>query len=129
MIVIDAAAVVDALTMPDGTADLRSALAQADLHAPHLLDHEVVAALRGLHRGGKISPSRAVDALSDFDDLPIQRWPAGAGLRLRAFSLRESMSAYDAAYVALAEALSATLLTRDVRLARAAGRLVTVDVR
>ena len=129
MIVVDAAAVVDALTMPDGTTDLRSALVGADLHAPSLLDYEVVAALRGLTLAGKLSVSRAVDALTDFDDLAIRRWPSGSGLRHRAFALRENMSGYDAAYVVLAEALGCTLLTRDVRLSRAASHIVPVDVR
>ena len=59
--------------------------------------------------------------LSDFDDLPIHRWPSAGGLRLRAFDLRDTLSAYDAAYVALAEALDCPLLTRDARLGRAFG--------
>ena len=129
MIVVDCAAVVDALTMVEGSSGLRAELARGDLHAPSLLDFEVVSALRGLTRGGKISAARARDTLTDFDALPIERWPSAPALRQRAFSLRENLSAYDAAYVALAEALQCPLLTRDARLSRSGGHSVEVRVR
>lgn len=129
MIVVDCAAVVDALTLVDGSEDLRAELAAGDLHAPALLDFEVVSALRGLTLGGHLSADRAADALGDFDALPIERWPSAAALRQRSFSLRDNLSAYDAAYVALAEALRCPLLTRDERLARAAEQLIEVRVR
>ncbi len=67
--------------------------------------------------------------MTDFDDLPVRRWPSGAALRLRGFSLRDNLTAYDAAYVALAEALECPLLTRDARLARAGGHHVEIHVR
>lgn len=118
MIVVDSAAVVDALTMVDGGDELRAVLAGGALHAPSLLDFEVVSALRGLTLGGKISAARAGEALADFDALPIERWPSAPPLRQRAFDLRENLSAYDAAYVVLAETLQCPLLTRDSRLAR-----------
>ena len=129
MIIIDCAAVVDAITAVDGTDDLRAALAEEELNAPALLDFEVVSALRGLTLRGHLTATRAEDALTDFDDLEIRRWPSGDGLRRRAFQLRHNMSAYDAAYVSLAEALDCTLLTRDVRLANAGGHLVAIEVR
>ena len=130
MIVVDCAAVVDALAAVDGTDDLRSYLAHEELHAPTLLDFEVVSALRGLTLGGHLSASRAEDVLTDYDDLAIQRWPAEDGLRRRAFQLRDSLSAYDAAYIALAEALDCLLLTRDHYLARASGaHAVHIEVR
>ena len=129
MIVVDAAAVVDALTMVDDTADLVTELSRGDLQAPTLLDFEVVAALRGLTLEGLISVDRAQDALTDYDALPIERWHSAPALRRRAFSLRDNLSAYDAAYVALAEALDCPLLTRDARLARAVGHRVEVRVR
>lgn len=129
MIVIDCAAVVDALTMVEGSSDLRAELAHGDLHAPALLDFEVVSALRGLTLGGKLSAARAQDTLTDFDALPIERWPSAPALRQRAFSLRENLTAYDAAYVALAEALHCPLLTRDARLARTGTQIVEVRVR
>ncbi len=129
MIVVDCTAVVDALTMVDGSSDLRDELAAGELQAPSLLDFEVVSALRGLTLGGKVSPARALDALTDFDALPIERWPSAPSLRERIFSLRDNLSAYDAAYVALAEALLCPLVTRDARMARAGGHAVEVRVR
>lgn len=129
MIVVDSAAVIDALTMVEGSESLRDELAHGDLHAPSLLDYEVVSALRGLTLGSHLSIPRAQDTLTDFDALPITRWPSAPSLRQRAFSLRENLSAYDAAYVALAEALHCRLLTRDARLARANGHTVEVLVR
>jgi len=129
VIVVDCAAVIDALTAVDGTEDLRGCLASEELCAPVLLDFEVVSALRGLTLRGHLSAARAEDALTDFDDLEIHRWPFVDGLRRRAFQLRDTVSAYDAAYVALAEALDCSLLTRDGRLARSSGHLVPIEVR
>lgn len=129
MIVVDSAAVVDALTMVSGTDALRAYLATEELNAPTLLDFEVVSALRGLTLGGHLSTARAEDLLTDLDDLPIQRWPFADGLRRRAFQLRGNISAYDAAYVALAEALDCPLLTRDTRLAKSTGHAARVEVR
>lgn len=129
MIVVDSAAAVDALTAVEGSENLRAEIANEDLHAPTSLDFEVVSALRGLTLGGHITPARARDALTDFDALTIQRWPSAAPLRLRAFSLRDNVSAYDAAYVVLAEALQCPVLTRDTRLARTSGHDVEIRVR
>lgn len=129
MIVVDASAVVDALTVAEGTDDLRALMRSEELHAPTLLDFEVVSALRGLTLGGKLSTTRAEDALTDFGDLAVRRWPSGSGLRRRAFQLRHGVSAYDAAYVVLAEALGCSLLTRDARLATSCRHLIPVEVR
>lgn len=128
MIVVDSAAVVDALTAVDGTDELRAYLAAEALNAPALLDFEVVSALRGLTLGRHLSATRAGDVLTDFNDLAIQRWPFADALRRRAFQLRDTMSAYDAAYVVLAEALDCPLLTRDARLARSSGHGARIDV-
>jgi predicted nucleic acid-binding protein len=128
VIVADCAAVVDALTGFPGTDDLRVILAEEDLHAPILVDDEVVSALRGLVRGGHSSTSRAYDALTDFDALSIQRWASAAPLRRRALTLRDNLSASDAAYVALAEALQCPLVTRDSRLVRSRGHDVEIRV-
>ena len=98
MIVVDSAAVVDALTAVEGSEDLRAHLASEELHAPALLDFEIVSALRGLTLGGQLSAARAEDALTDFEDLPVQRWPSGDALRRRVFSLRDNLNAHDAAY-------------------------------
>lgn len=129
MIVIDSAAVIDALTVPPGSEQLRTLIADDELHAPALLDFEFVSALRGLTLSEQISVGRASDTLSDFDDLPIYRWAADDALRRRAFTLRANLSAYDAAYVALAEALECPLLTRDTRLARSSGHSAQITVR
>ena len=129
MIVVDSAAVVDVLTNVPGCEALRSHLAGEELHAPALLDFELVSALRGLTLAGRITPARATDALTDFDAVPIHRWEAGDALRRRAYSLRENLTAYDAAYVALAEALGCDLVTRDARLARSSGHGASIIVR
>ncbi|MGK5113471.1 type II toxin-antitoxin system VapC family toxin [Geodermatophilus sp. CPCC 205506] len=99
-----------------------------DLHAPALIDHEVVSALRGLLRRDALGAARADDLLADFETLPLERWPAGNALRRRTLSLRETLSAYDAAYVALAEALDCPLVTRDTQLARAPDHAARVEV-
>lgn len=129
MIVVDSATVVDALTAVAGTDELRAQLATEELHAPSLVDFEVVSALRGLTLGGHLSATRAEDLLTDFDDLPLQRWASADALRRRAFQLRDNISAYDAAYVALAEALDCPLVTRDGRLARSTGHSAQIEVR
>ncbi|HEY3263155.1 MAG TPA: type II toxin-antitoxin system VapC family toxin [Pseudonocardiaceae bacterium] len=128
MIVVDAAAMVDALTMAPAAEAVHARMAAEDLHSPHLIDFEVVSGLRGLVLGRSLSAARAQDALIDFDDLPLTRWPAAGALRRRAFALRHNLSAYDAAYVALAEALGCPLLTRDARIARATGHTALVEV-
>lgn len=128
MIVVDSAAIVDALTAVQGSEDLRDRLARDELHAPTLVDLEVVSALRGLTLGGDLSAGRAEDLLTDLDDLTIERWPAADVLRRRAFQLRHNVSAYDAAYVALAEALECPLVTRDARLGRSGGHDARIEV-
>lgn len=125
---MDSAAVVDALTAVAGTDVLRARLKSEELHAPSLIDFEVVFALRGLTTSGHLSVARAQDLLTDFDDLPVRRWPSAHALRWRAYQLRNNLSAYDAAYVALAEALDSPLVTRDGRLARSAGHSAHIEV-
>ena len=128
MIVIDCSAIVDALTAADDADSLRARMSGEDLHAPALLDFEVVAALRGLVLGNHLTPGRAEDALTDFDDLTIERWPSSDSLRRRAFQLRHNVSAYDAAYLALAEAMDCPMLTRDARLLKSAGHHARIEV-
>jgi predicted nucleic acid-binding protein len=127
VIVIDCSAVVDALTAAGDADSLRARMSGEDLHAPALVDFEVVAALRGLVLGKHLTPGRAEDALADFDDLTIERWPSSDGLRRRAFQLRHNVSAYDAAYLALAEALDCPMLTRDIRLRKSAGHHARIE--
>jgi predicted nucleic acid-binding protein len=128
VIVVDCAALVDVLTGVEGSGGLRDRLVDEDLHAPSLVDYEVVSALRGMVRRGALDTARAAAVLTDLDDLPMERWPAHAELRRRAWELRDAVSAYDAAYVALAEALDCPLVTRDVRLARSSGHTAVVEV-
>ena len=126
---VDSAAVVDALTGLSAADRLREHLAGEELHAPALVDFEIVSALRGLLRAGQLSAGRAQDAVTDLDDLPIRRWPFVDALRRRALQLRENLSAYDAAYVALAEALECPLVTRDARLGRSTGHGARIELR
>ena len=100
------------------------------LHAPHLVDVEVLSALRRLVASGEITAERAGEAIADLLDLPIERYPHDI-LVPRIWELRENFSAYDASYVALAEAVAdepVPLLTADERLAKAVGDLLDVPV-
>ena len=104
----------------------RLAATQA-LHAPYVLDGEVISALLGLVRGQKISEGEADAALSNYRAFPIERhdilplWP-----RLK--SLHANLSAYDAQYVALAEALRAPLITADARIQRSGATRCEIEV-
>lgn len=97
------------------------------LHAPHLLDIEVTQVLRRLAWQGAITDQRAATAVQDLLDLRIVRYPHFL-LLPRVWQLRHNLSAYDAAYVALAEDLGASLLTRDSRLAAASGHRAVIEV-
>ncbi|HSM91721.1 MAG TPA: type II toxin-antitoxin system VapC family toxin [Anaeromyxobacteraceae bacterium] len=129
MIVVDASAVLELLLEGPASAllDARLRKTGASLYAPHLLDVEVTHVLRRRNRIGDLDDRRAFEALSDFLDLPIARYPHEF-LLPRIWTLRHSVSAYDAAYLALAEALDAPLLTRDQKLARAKGHRARVEV-
>jgi predicted nucleic acid-binding protein len=100
---------------------------EATLAAPHLLDAEVGHLIRRHALTGLISGGRAQSALEDYLALPIDRY-AHMALLPRAFELRANATVYDALYLALAEALGATLLTRDRRLARIPGVAAHVEV-
>ena len=97
------------------------------LHAPHLLDLEIVQVLRRYRRNGELQAARAAEALEDLRDLPLVRYPH-APFVPRIWQLRDSLTAYDAAYVALAEALEAPLITRDSRLASAHGHRAKIEL-
>ena len=97
------------------------------LHAPHLLDLEVAQVLRRYALSGDMSDERSEQALEDLADLPLNRYPHDVFLR-RIWSLRLHVTAYDAAYLALAEALDAPLITRDAALARVPGHRARVEV-
>lgn len=123
MIVVDASVVVEVLL---GTAAGRAVEGRlfdrlAALQAPHLMDVEVAHVLRRYAAAGELTPARAAEAVEDLRDLPITRHEHTI-LLPRIWQLRHNATACDAAYLALAEALDATLVTRDAKLARAAGR-------
>jgi predicted nucleic acid-binding protein len=123
MLVVDASAVAELLLRRSPAETVASELREHDfdVHAPHLLDVEVLSALRRLVATGAASAERARQALDDLLELRIVRYPHDV-LAPRMWQLRENFSAYDAAYVALAEALAderAPLMTADARLARA----------
>ena len=129
MIVLDASVALELiLTTPDGArAASRLRELEAPMHAPHLIDIEVLHVLRRIEGAGRITSPRARAALGDFGDLAIRRHEH-AFLRERIWRLRKNLTAYDAAYVALAEALDAPLITLDARLARSKGHRANVEL-
>lgn len=122
---IDASALVEFLLRTEAAGPVEHAIAadHADLHVPALCDVEVVAALRRALMGELLDVERADEAMQDYLDLDITRHGHQA-LLVRMLSLRDNFSAYDAAYVALAEQLDATLVTADRALARAVQELL-----
>lgn len=114
MIVIDASAMVEALVGRQADEELLDAL-QDDLHAPHLLDVEVLSVLRGLTLSGKLRPRAAEQARTDHFAFTVARYET-AGLADRVWQLRNNHTTYDACYLALAEALAAPLCTCDHKL-------------
>jgi predicted nucleic acid-binding protein len=122
VIVVDASAIADLLLRTPRLAACVAAELRADgfPQTLDLADVEVVSVLERKARRGELELGRAEEALDDLASLPVRRHGA-AEFRRRIWELRDELSAYDAAYVALAEALSAPLLTTDSRLARAGG--------
>ena len=129
MRVCDASVVVAVLCRTGSTAldeSFESAI-EGGLHAPHLLDLEVASALRRRVAHKAVGLEIATAGLRSLAELPIHRY-SHTGLLNRAWTLRENISIYDAAYVALAEAIDAPLLTTDARLARSAADLIEVEL-
>ena len=128
MIVLDASAVVEILLRTPAGARAETRLARdGDGCAPCLVDVEVVQALRRLVVAARIDEPRGREALDDFQSMPLERY-AHDRLIDRMWELRGNLTAYDAAYVALAEALDASLLTCDRRLASAPGVRARIDL-
>ncbi len=117
MIPVDAAGTVAARLFDSGDA----------LAAPHLIDVETAQVFRRYARTREIDEGRGREAVADLADLPIRRYPHDI-LLPRVWDLRHNFTAYDAVYVALAEALDATLVTRDRRLAGAAGHGAEIEL-
>jgi predicted nucleic acid-binding protein len=128
VIVVDASVLVVALTDDDQDGDAaRDRLRGESLAAPELIDLEVASVLRRQAHAGTVNDRRARLALDDLLEIPLQRAPHRP-LLARCWELRESLTIYDAAYVALAEALDVSLLTGDHRLARAHGPRCAVEI-
>lgn len=129
MIVVDASALVEFLLQtPLGTrVEARLFQGQEELHAPHLVDVEVAQGLRRLVRMGEVPAARAAEALTDLADLDLHRH-AHVDLLARAWKLRDNITTYDAMYVALAEALDATVITCDEPLSKAPGHRARIEL-
>lgn len=120
MIVVDSSAILEVLFRSEVGIKIEELILAPfeNLCAPHLIDLEIAQVLRRYCASGDISSERAQDALDDFEDIPITRYPHDIFIQ-RIWELRENITAYDASYIALAEALPATLITCDTRLASA----------
>ncbi len=130
MLVLDASAALAAFLgtgVNSASIRVRIETPGESLHAPHLLDVEMLHALRGLVLRGDVSRARSEEVREDFASLRWSRYSHVAFLD-RIWELKDNLTAYDAAYVALAETLSAPLITTDARLARASGIRAEVEV-
>lgn len=124
MIVLDASAAVQAL-LNDGQS--RLLVAAESLHAPHLVDAEVLSALRRLVGAGTLTADDGARCVNTWNRIGLIRYAAGPLLE-RIWELRQTISAYDAMYVALAEQLGCALVTADARLSGAPGLRCAVTV-
>jgi predicted nucleic acid-binding protein len=127
MVVIDASALVEVLTAGRASDALYARLAGEELHAPHMVDLEVTQALRRLERTRALGPWPCSVALHLLRGMSLFR-EAHEPLLERCWELRANLTAYDAAYVALAEALEAPLVTCDARLHRAPGHRAEIEL-
>ena len=129
MIAVDASAILEVLLRTDRGSRIEDRLLSRgdSLHAPHLLDVEVAQVLRRYAAAGNVTSERGLQALTDLVDLPIHRYPHDV-LLPRIWELRHNVTAYDAAYLVLAETLPAPLVTCDGRLASAPGHAARVEV-
>ena len=129
MIVIDASAVLEILLNTAAGERLADRVLHPaeTVHAPHLLDVEVLQVLRRYARAGDLVAERGQEAIEDLNDLPLTRYPHQILLD-RVWELRHNLTAYTAIYIALAEALDAPLVTRDKRLASSRGHDARVEL-
>jgi predicted nucleic acid-binding protein len=129
VIVVDASALLEALLRTRAAEAVETRLfgSRQTLHAPHLIDVEVAQVVRRYAAAGEIDEERGRAALVDLMEFPLNRYSHDF-LLPRVWDLRNNLTAYDAVYVALAEALDAPLLTRDRRIAAAAGHYAKVEL-
>lgn len=128
MLVVDASVLAPVVAdAGDDGEGFRARLRGEVLAGPDLLRLEVVSVLRRQAAAGQLTPAQAAAAIDDLLDLPLSVFPTAPLLR-RAWDLRNNVTAYDACYVALAEALGCTLLTADTRLAGAPGTRCTIEL-
>lgn len=127
MIVLDASAVAEVILQTEVGARVSRRLRGHKLHAPGHFDIEVVGVLRRAVQRDLLSDRDGLVALGDFRSLRVRRWPVEA-LTVRAYDLCATHSVADAAYVALAEALDAPLVTCDRRLSRSHGHRAAIDL-
>ncbi|WP_448577470.1 type II toxin-antitoxin system VapC family toxin [Thermaurantiacus sp.] len=129
MIVVDASALLESLLRTSSAPAVEDRLfaPQQTLHVPHLIDVEIAQVIRRYAANREIDEVRGREALADLADFPLRRYPHDL-LLPRIWELRANITAYDATYVALAEALDAPLLTSDRRLASAASHLARIDL-
>ncbi|PZU44783.1 MAG: VapC toxin family PIN domain ribonuclease [Microbacterium sp.] len=127
LLVVDASIVVALVaSRASDTERLAARVGAAALHAPTHLAVEVDSALRGLERGGRLTPAQAEAARRHAAALPIELWPWML-VADRAWELRERLSTYDAGYVALAERLECTLVTGDRRIRASRAARCTIE--
>jgi predicted nucleic acid-binding protein len=129
LIVVDASALLEVLLRTERGARIETRLLSRgeSLHAPHLLDVEVAQVLRRYAAAGELRSERGLEALADLADFPLHRYPHD-WLLPRMWELRHNLTAYDVAYVALAEALPAPLVSCDGRLASAPGHTAKLEI-
>lgn len=126
MIVVDASAVIDVLVGEPNLPLVQRLQDEPVWHAPHLLDVEVHHVLRRLEARGDLTTDQVDEARRNFHDLMIDRYPHHP-LSDRVWELRTALSAYDATYVALAEALDASLVTTARRIGGAPGPRAAIE--
>lgn len=128
MLVVDASCLFEVVADTAKAEPIRLRLAaDSDQAAPHLIDAEVLGVIRRHHLTGALDATSSAQAVDDLANWPAERY-GHRSLLARAWELRGAVRSWDALYVALAEALDATLVTTDVRLSRATGPRCQVEI-